>query len=455
MSILDQIKLNRPLPLHEDYSELMQKIEFWEESVEVDEDYYDTLTPNGTLTLPKEECEKQKAFKSRKDNSSPRNYMNGILSKYISTCFRQRPEREEDDFYSNVDLLGTDMQSFMEKKARDACIEGASYFMPDSTATDPILTEAQKKQIGARGYLRNIDSEQVLNWNEYAGWLQEALISLEDPSGVPFVLYLDHENQTRIEINKQGHVTAIGAPQKHGYPFIPLVRILPFNLDQSFIASGAMSQRGINIKLSLEAKEIIKTTFTKYFGSGISPEIDQDGNKKPIEWDNDTLLTSQDPAAKITSLGADASQADSIRQSIQSEVDYLYKSYHMSSTQVQDAQVPSGYALAISREDFNSLANEIVKATENAEKYVTELLNVGQGLSLTAPKYPRKFIQPSMQEDILSLRDLLALDVPNVSKNIAKEQFVNRYFELTPEQKKQLLTELQSGNGSDMTLPGP
>jgi hypothetical protein len=427
--LFDQLVVGKRIPYHKKWKENKEKAEFYEESVEVSNNYWNVPDANGNAALKRFTCESLADYKWRKQTTTPKNYNGSILNKYISTSFKEQPIREENDFYSNVDLLGSTMDDFIKYAVKKALIEGVSYILPDSTAADTSISEAQKRILGIRPFLRFIDSDEAINWVDYLGHLQEIIIELEDANDECYYLYYDNTNYARIDVDSNDNIVAISELVQHGYEEIPVVRILPFDTEESFVASGANMQLSINNLSSLEKVEIYKATFTRYFASGFPVDVDSDGQPVPIDWGTGRVIHTPAPEGKFQVIGADVSQADSIRKSIAEETSSLFQQYHLTATQILDAtQTPSGYALIVSRADFNSICSQIVKSAEAAELKIINLLNDVESLGLSFVPYPKNFIEPNEAEDILKLRDLLALDLPEEAKTIAKERFIKKYL---------------------------
>lgn len=429
MSILENLQVGKKIPVHEDYKDMVRKIEFWRESVEVSDDYWDTPDVNGNKALKPFTCEQAEDYKFRLQISTPKNYAGSILTKYLSTAFKEKPIRPDIEFYKNVDLLGSSMQDFMENAMKYALTDGVSYVIPDSTSQDNSLTELQKNIIGVRPFLRLIEAEYAVNWSDYLGHLQEILIEMEDIENNTFYVYYDNQYTARIEVNDKGIVTFISEFIPHGYDRIPVVRILPIDTDESFISSAANMQLSVNNLTSLERIEIYKATFTRYFLKGVRLNQDENGNPIPITFGTDRMITTESENASITPLGALPEQAESIRKSIESETNSLFQQYHLSASQIKDmSQAPSGWSLQISRQDFNSICGKIVKTAEKAETEIAILFNQSESLNLESIVYPRSFIEPSEDEDLQRLRDILSLDLDDSIKQIAKDRYINRYL---------------------------
>jgi hypothetical protein len=442
--LYDLIKLSKPLPKLPEYDELCSKINFWKESVEVDEDYWDVETPNGTKCLLKFPCESDKDYRFRKDISSPKGIVNGILEKYMSTAFKAAfPERSENDFYKDVDLLGSSVNDFIKDNCQDAAIQGCQHILVDTTSTDDSLSVAQKKIIGSRAFLRNIDNENVINYVDYRNHLMEIIVILEDASGKQFGMYFNTTDKARIELDKKLNVESIGDLVPHNFSSIPVVRILPFQTDESFLANACLTQRSINQKMSLENLEIYKSTYTKYFGKGLPEMRDEQGNVIPIEWGNSTLLTTSSENADIKVLGAEPGQALSIRNSYMEELKGLYLQYHLQATSMNEiTAIPSGLALQVAKFDFNSICTRFVKTCETAENSLAVLLNDLDSLGLEPVKYNYSFLEETQEDALLKLRDLLAIALPQEVKDAAIREFSKKYYNIVPKIVPQTIPEV-------------
>jgi hypothetical protein len=334
----------------------------------------------------------------------------------------------------------------MKYNSEEALTKGASYVLVDTTATDESLSVAQKKIIGARAFLRVIDNENVLHWSDYLGHLLEILVVLEDASGQKFAMFYDTQNQSKILLDKKGiNVTEIGPLVPHNFSNLPVVRQLPFETCESFIANGCLSQRSINQKLSLESLEIFKSTYTKYFGKGIPEMRDEAGNVIPVEWSNSTLLTTTSENADIKVLGADPGQALSIRNSYLEELKALYLQYHLAASSMNEiTAIPSGLALQVAKQDFNSICNRIILTCETAENALAVLLNDLDSLGLTPVKYNYSFLEETQEDALLKLRDLLAIALPQEVKSEAILQFSKKYYNIVPKIVPQTIPEVPS-----------
>lgn len=430
MTIYKNIQLNKKIPEHEDYKDNVIKNEFNEEAVEVSSDYWEVPPLNSKEALIKFPCEEKEDYKFRKTATSPTNFMSTILNKYLSTCFKEKVVRTENEFNDDVDTLGSTIDEFFKMATKYSLIDGVSYILPDSTAQETTLSEAQKEQLGIRPFLRFIECDNVINWSDALGHLQEALVEFQDEEGKPFFIYYDTVNYAKIEVDPKTYIVkSIDGLAPHGFSTIPVTRIMPFDTEESFVSAGANLQLSINNLNSLLKTELFRSTFTRYFISGIQLPNDPEGNPLPLSWGNDRLMVSPNADSKIQPLGAQVDQADSIRSSIKDETTNLFKQYNLSATSIGEMnQVPSGLSLIVSREDMNSVCSTIVKEVERAEAKIVMLLNEMESLNLEAGVYSRVFVQPDEQEDITKLRDLLALDLPPEAKDIAKQRFIKKYL---------------------------
>lgn len=430
MSIFSTVVLNKKIPTHPDYVQNVKDGEFFEEATEVSSDYFEVPDTKGNDALRRFTCEDSSDYLFRKNIANPKNFCGGILNKYLNTSFKEKPVRNDNEFYKNVDTLGSTMDELMQQAAKEALVYGVSYLLPDSNSNEENLSQAQQRLMGVRPFIRLIQCNRVVNWNDIQSHLSEALVEFESEEGNIYFIYYDTVNYARIDVNDKFVVTAIGDLIPHNYSSIPLVRVLPFDTDESFIAAGANLQLNIANLDSLLSVEIYKATFSKYFASGISLPTDAEGNTVPLTWGVNRIMVSPAADSKMTVIGADTAQADSIRKSIQDEITSLYKMYHLSASSIGEiTEVPSGISLIISREDFNAACNSIVKAVEQAEAQLVILLNESENLGLENVIYPREFIQPDQSEDLAKLRDILSIDLPEEAKAIAKQKFIEKYLQ--------------------------
>lgn len=427
--LIDSLIVGKKLLFHSDYKQMCRSIEFWEEAVEVSSDYWNVKDPQGEQSLKPFTCEDKSDFKWRKSVSTPKNYMGSILTKYVSTSFKNKPVRSDNEFFNNVDMLGSSMGEFMEYAAKQALIQGVSYIVPDSTATDSSLSELQKSIMGIRPFLRLVEAKDAINWIDYLGHLQEIIIRFEDINDQEYYIYYNNEVMMRIDVNDNQTIVAISPAVSHGFKKIPVVRMMPFDTEESFVASGANMQLSINNLSSLEKVEIYKSTFTRYFAKGFPLNRDEEGNPLPMSWGNERIIHAESPDGDMKPLGADVGQADSIRKSMSDETQSLFQQYHLSASQIQEGTaIPSGYSLVISRADFNSVCNSIVKETERAENEMIALLATAEGLVADPTVYSREFIEPDKQEAITNLRETLALDIPQDIKDQEIDGFRTKFY---------------------------
>ena len=424
--IYEKIQLHKQLPKNALYDSLIEKIIFWNDSIDIKASEYNEKY------IQQFTCESSRDLKYRKSITAPRRIMQSIIEKYISICFKNEAERVQNDFYENVDLIGSDMQTFMKHMTNVSAIEGASYMMPDSIGNDESLNVAQKRVLGDRTFIRYLTNEQISDWVDIYGNLMEVLVTFEDALGNYFAMYYDSESKARIEMDKKGNVTSIGELVPHGYSQIPVVRMLPFDLEESFASNGCELQKSINNQISLQRVELFKMVYSRLFGSGIDEMKDQNGNVIPLTWGQDTLLCVSNPQADMKVLVADVNQGKTIIESFQEEIEHLYKQYHISAQSIQNGQVPSGYSLVISREDFNNVAKKFVKCAETAENIIVKLIEETENLGLEPAKYSYVFIENDYQQDLMNLRDILALNISEEVKEIAQKNFALKYFGIVP-----------------------
>lgn len=447
MSLVQSIELFKKLPVEDDYAEELQEIDFFNLSYEAKGiDYTLGEAPDGEI-IHRFDCEEKNDYNQRRKQTPTRSYVSTILNKYTSAVFRNEPIRFLDSdtlnlLYKDSDLLGTPLNVLMKKACKIAQIEGCSFLLADSTVAEgEIKTVAQAQQSGQRSFIRVLKRESVLNYIEADDVLLEALVMFNDENGERFVRYMDREVFIDIMIDDKMVVQSVSEPYLHGYSNIPLVELEPFDYPQS--EPIAYSQRAIVNTLSLLKQEEVDQTFTRFVISGVRLE-DNDQNKK-LTWGSKRLVT-MESTATVSRIGADKSQADSLRESIKEEENSLYYQAGFGRSNVADqATNISGTALLIQREDFFNNCNLIKLAVEGAENAILSLIAGKEGFDFTPSVYSDKFVQDDNGDALNRLRDLLALPgMPATIRRLAILNYVNTFYNVSDADMEAMVKELEA-----------
>jgi hypothetical protein len=190
-------------------------------------------------------------------------------------------------------------------------------------------------------------------------------------------------------------------------------------------------------------------TFTRWIISGI--RVEDDNQSKKLTWGSKRLVTLEQ-AAQVSRIGADKSQADSLRDSIKAEEDAMYYQAGFGRSNVaNEASNVSGVALLIQREDFFNTCNLLKMAVENAENKILALIASKEGFEFTPSVYSDKFVADDSGEQLNKLRDTLALNIPQTFKNLMIKNYIEQFFNVSDEDKAKIEKELE---GTDLNQMG-
>lgn len=438
--LLDKVKLQKKIPLSDDYEADRADIEFYRLSYESSgSDYTLGDCPAGAI-IPMFECESHNDWNVRRKQTPTRSYVSGILNKYNAAVFRNEPLRQVavEQLYLDADGYGTSLNSLMRKALLCAQTDGCAYLLADSTNTDTeIQTIAQRQATGVRPYIRLVKSEYVINYHEVEESLLEAFVLMCDELGNEFVRYMDDSVFCDIQIDSQMRVTAIGEVYSHGYPSIPLVPIEPLEEPQSKDIS--YSQRHIVNLLSLIQQELVDHVFTKHLMTGF--DMSEDESKK-ITYGSKRMLIVKSKDVAISNITADHGAAESLRKQIDQEQTNLLQAAGFANQNVSPTNV-SGFALTVMREDFFLICDLLKSAIEHAENKVMALIAAKEGVSDVVPSvYSSRFVADDDNAELSKLRDLLALDLPATFKRLAIRDYINKFYNVSEEDMLKIEQEL-------------
>lgn len=444
MALKDSIQLLKKLPFDTDFQEELDEIAFLRLSYEANgSDYTKGSSPDGKI-ITKFPCEEFKDYEVRCNNTPTRSYVSSIINKYNASVFRNEPKRPTDneiysDLYTNADGYGMTLNQLMRDTLETAQIDGCSYLLADSTATDTeILTIAQKQSAGIRPYIRLIKKDSVINYEEIEETLISAIVLLDDAEGNTFARYMDNEIFIDIKFNKEYIVTDISTEYTHGYSAIPLVEVEPFEHPQS--KPVAYSQKVIVNILSLLYQEQTDQVFTKYIVSGIRIPSGDDSNKQKLTWGTSRMTLVEDQV-KLDRVDADHAASDSLRKQIEQEEANLYYSAGFGKSNVDPSSM-SGLALLISREDFFINCDALKQAIELAENRVMQLIADKENFEYIPVQYSNRYIADDNNAELTKLRDLLALPLPNAFKKAAIRNYIDTFYSLSEDEIAKIEEEM-------------
>lgn len=431
MSIRNKIQVNKKIPFHDAIKQIHQRWKFSEASVKVDENYVYEKDALGNPIIKRFDCEVESNYKKRLQRTSARNLISNIINQYSGSVFRTEPERDPSiaEFAKNADGRGKSLNAVMNSSLIHCLVYGFGFTLIENQ-TGGALSIAQAKQIGEEPRVIAVDPWSIVNWKRIDGYLIEALISFQDEEGNSFVRLYDSSTVTDIFIDDKATVKSISEPIPHGFSSIPISFMELEIINDSFIQPLAQIQMNINNLLSLLGQEQASQCFTRWVFSGI-PSFDglstEDKKELTINWGSNDIIILPDQAT-IDRLGADRSQADSLRASIQNDTEELLKAAGIAESVSRDA---SGEARKLAREAFKTTASIMSTAVELAENGILNLLGEITGRSFADTFYSRDYDEPDFSESINQLRDILALDFGDENEAIKSEaikQFKATFF---------------------------
>jgi len=409
--------------------------------------YTQGWAPDGRI-IHKMECEEKEDWNIRTSQTPTRHYVATVINKYNSAVFRNEPTRDEgsivDTLYADADGFGSPLNTLMRNALKASQIDGVSYLLADSTASDTqILTIAQRNSSGVRPYIRLLKVENILHIEQIENIITEAIVLLVDENGNTFARYMDSTDFIDMVIDEKNMmVKEVSEPYSHGYASIPLVEIQPFDVPQSQLPAD--SQRTIVNILSLLQQEMTDHVFSKFILSGVRVPQDDSGTQQKITYGSKRMIILEDSGAKLDLLGADHGSADSLRKQVEIEETNLYYASGFGRPNVEPTAL-SGTSRLIAMEDFFINCDALKNAIEVAENKILAIIASKESGEVTETAYISKYVQDDAGEELQKLRDLLALPLPNTFKQLAIRDYVNKFYNVSEEDMQKIEEELLNG----------
>ena len=424
-----QIEVGKKLPFHNDIKKIHNRWKFWETSVKVDEDYVTGKDAKAKPIIKRFECEELDNYKQRLERTSPRNYISNIVNQYVGSVFLNEPERDESiPDVNNIDGRGKSLSTIMQSNLKNAMIYGIApiIFESSSQGTQSI---AQARSEGGNSYrVSSASPWSLVNWTIVDGYLLEALISFVDEAGNNFCRLYDSTFVTDVFFDNAQKVTSIGEPIPHGFSDIPVVLQSLNIINDSFVQPLAQIQMNINNILSLLGSEQYSQTFTRWVISGLEGVSDMTAEERRnwlLSWGSNDLIILPS-AVNVNRLGADITQAESLRKSIENDTNELNKTAGLVEASVSSDA--SGEARKLAKSQFKTMASLMSASCEDAENYVIKLIGELTGGSYEMTAYDDSFESPDYTNEITQLRDILSLEVGDDIKSKAIRSFEQLFF---------------------------
>ncbi len=463
--MLIEVAVNKKLPRHQDFDSETIARKFWQLTFVTGRNYvYGRDAVGGPVLVPHER--EKEGYQRRKQITKPRNHAGPIIRRYNNHVFRvpaQRPDPKENQTYAmlleDADGKGTSLPVFMSKVLQEAQIDRDSFILCDSTkdADSDEMTKAQADEAGVRPIMRLIDADFVVNWCEYDGAMKECIIVFQREDGSRFARQYDDSSFRDIELkipkNDRGDnliVESIGPEQSHNYPYLPVVRVRPFD-GESQIAPLAESQQAITNLLSLLMEEIYNVTFSQMVMTGVSATDISTGFVG-----NNRTLCLPNPASSMMRIGADPAQAATISQFIMDEQKELYRIAGITENDPSSKGQPeSGIAKAFKHNDLSANLAALAECIQEAENMAIDLILDSQGENFDATcKYPDDFDLPNIADDMTELVQVLTLQsLPKTIKQKMVSNFAQEHLSLDEQEQSSFKQELQTIGDDPLLTP--
>jgi hypothetical protein len=216
----------------------------------------------------------------------------------------------------------------------------------------------------------------------------------------------------------------------------------------SQIASIAEAQKQVNNYLSELRLQIAECTFTRVSVIGVAQEIDPTTGRpidRPPLFGAKRVNWFPDKDVKIESSGnSDTKQTDSLRAQVTDEVSNLYRTAGLASPDPLKSTAPeSGVAKEFAFKDTATILEALSSEVEHCENYIFALIAELISEPYEHVEYSREYDLESPQEALIWLRDILALDIPEEAKAIAKQNFLSKFLK-TADGEELVVTETET-----------
>lgn len=476
----EEPRTTRKLYPHPEFLHQLPRLGFLRASFEGGQSYLDSQDEHGQPVLVRLDRESEHNFKARKAIATVRNVCRPVVERTNAYIFgrsaaaqiKRSEDAELQRWQKDVDREGHSLQEFVSDCFRAAQVRGWSWAQFDAPPEDE---ETQEVEEGAAPpapaafgglYLCHIDPERVVDWGYGAdGRLQRFAVlefSLEkaspwaepklrrfvrlwelrfsltgDPEVSVGLVELDGESGYDVKAQaRPPEGWPADRPAEEGILFLEFVLTsfeeLPFVRcgypgGCSQIEEVSHSQRRITNLKSWGDNELAKT-FSTVVITGASDE-----SVKQVTASATNLVCVGSPEAKVTVIGADAAQADSIRQEREFEEKEVARGTNLeASYRTTDTKAPESGEKK--RRDLEALHQQLAAMAGAAEGFERELMRVlsrlagREGTALAdAVSYPADFDVKTVEELLLEIVELQGLPfVPDAFLRRRMREFITK-----------------------------
>jgi len=422
-----QFEVGKPLPRHPEYASCRARGAFLEASYRGGARYKRAKDSEGRDALVRHEQESARAWERRLRMSSCHNFCKPILDKLIGFVFSSPITRSTDDPFnswaSDVDGLDMCLHEFMRRAVLMAGIMGRWFIQLDSTKPEQKMTQAQAAAAGSKIVLTDLHPRRVLDWRANPRELLVTDDSVGQYGGAR--LWTDQFVQV-ILLDKTGLVASVEPAEMHGWASMPIVEVTSHVSGESVIEDVAELQLSIFNMDSLLKEELSKQTFSQWWLA--SPSIKPE-HLQSVDVGSRTVLVLPVDAntIKFERLSGDTSQADSIRESIQADIQEIYRCVGLKDPSVEQG-TESGRALKIRFTETAYIASSLADMAEDAEEQITDLWAGAMGVEVEGPEYPDSFDSEDMAAELEASLKVIGGQFPPSVKRAQVRKFVDDAF---------------------------
>lgn len=417
------IKVGEPLPQHPGYQHLRRQWDFLQLSFRGGYGYGFGRDAGGNDVFVKHEREVDgegvdlPGVNRRRMLSVFKNFCRPILCHFNDFVFRsplvQRDESNApwQEFVRDVDGQGADMQNVMRGVLLTAAKLGRGFVLMQTNRLpdQPIINLAQQREAGIRQIALEISPLNVLDWRrDERGHMTSALVQ---DTATRAALY--SADTVQLITLDNGVVSSI---RQLSSRMMLLIEAKPFG-GVSQIQDIAEVNRQIYNLDSLLRAELYGSHFTQHVVFGVVPAQIDDATLGTYR-----LITIGPADARMERIGADTSQAASIREAIADDIREIYRIAGLRSGDPTTTATPqSGVSKAFDFHEIDAQLGAIADEAERVEGVIGELFNaLGGGSRPERTQYPDTFAVSDLSEELRRTLDVLA--EPMMPREVKRRQ---------------------------------
>lgn len=435
-----KIVLNEKVPVHKDVVRLRLQNFFYDSSFIGGPDYKNAKDAQGLEVFIPHEQESETNVTRRKRLATYRNYCRPIIERFNNLIFTSPIQRDTgnlswSEWCKDVDMNQTNLHNFMRNIVLQSQKFGKFFVLIDSTKENETQTVAQSRAAGNRLYLIPIHPDSVVNWEDENGALSEIIISFKDNE---YIHYTSEYTQ-RFVCNDDSYVVSIDLPIVNPLGLLSVVKVVSRNNDLSQIRDIAELNKIVFNLDSLLLEELYRNTFSQIFITGIKTDdldnVNVSGRK---------VITIAKPDAKVNGpIGADASQAASIRDSLLVYEKEIYRAAGLHPPDVVQ-NTESGRALKLRMNESQQIAADIADQAEKAENYIINYWSKALNIVVKPCDYPEEFNTEDMEIELKMTLDMLGSSLPKTIKDKQVLSFTKQLFpKINQTDMNKIVTELE------------